>query len=838
MNSLIGAFFAISTLLLMYVLVGFPLLRLICPGARDGVTLLLAPVAGWMLITLLTSWCVQLGFAPMIAIGSLAILGILWWLASLILGGRSRLRPPSLTCIVRRAGLRFLVLVALICSGLIAIYSRLFTNPTGQFSFIGSVGPDGLGYAMAGQSIARGVFAPELHQTLVDAFPNVPESLSLSPLTGAVYSLPSFSTQAAIEFISGAGRFGWAGFEGLLLDVLEPSDLWLVQFALSTASILLLIPLFVTAHRGVGAWLCPKTLLFGAMLAAGPFLAYSWAQGGSGQVFILPAFTVFIFSFLGLIPRGYVIPLSALSVSVMLSTYADALTLSILLCVLLAVMVASRLMRNTIPLRRILMGSALGLVLFLPGALKFPVGLLTRSVDAGQAGWQVPSNFSILRVLGLQSPLTSSNQILGLSPLEQVPETIAYLVVPTAILLSLTITIRVLRRRSIGFGSGLLLASLTLACAIFLLTQVRQQNTNYQLMKAVSLLLPILGIGLLNTDLNRPGLAYWPRTIQARWNSKRLLLPWAMAVGLSCILLINAQNWTRDFRTSATFQPTSSVDLTDDSTTEDAFRRFNFVIDSDSSPASNWNSLSLGTLGNFRWLNRAGVSKLNSTELTGELALATTTNVLRGFPLARTIGNVASRPSEAPTLSWVPLGVEASRLVGMTAKDACNYTGLLWAARGLPVISGCQIDTKDQNGTFLGVTSEGRRFESGACPVSADHWRALLAISNSLQTGDLNLLDTGTYPGGLQILANRSGEIRINQIGADNSGWLIGYRDADRVTLVTLESSGSRILTTVNSRETSIDLPMPIACSSLTLGRELDTTWQPFALRATSVNIG
>lgn len=833
-SDLLFAFLLICSLLIVYFFVGYPIARFFSGAATIRQVVLIAPALGWMLVTLVAGWSVTLGISPVIPLCVLTLTGVIWWFAPRRWIKSPRFERPTSVRLISPNSWRHFGLLVLLAVFAVCIYFSLFQNPSGSLTFVGSVGPDALGYAMAGQSVARGQYSPELAELLESAFPGLPESLALSPLTGSVYSLSSFSSQAALEFITGAGRVGWAGLQGSLLSALGARSLWLIQFSLSTSGLLLLTPIFLLVRKGRSAIPRP-TILFAVFMVSGPFLLYSWAQGGSGQVFALPAFILFVTAFVGLVPKPMIAPTIALSTAVMTSTYSDALSLAVIVCVVLTTLTATRLVAISVHVRQVLLGLVLGIFLYLPGSLRLPLGLITRSVDAAQAGWQVPTDFSALRIIGLQGPLTTSSQILGLTPIEQIPRTLLFLVLPTCLLLVIFIFMRLQLRTPLSAGAGLFLSSWLTIALVFYLTQLRQGNTNYQLMKTVSSILPLLVIGLLSRWTQ-------PRKMHQSWPSRKLSrrlqfprLTWLVTVAVSVVLLATSFQWTRDFRDTAAFQSESSLEASGSQQATAAMDDFAFVVDGDSSAASNWRSLSLGTIANFRWLNRAGVSKLSSADLDGELAIATTDDSLARYPGSFELERISDSSAGDSPLTWLPLGTSAKRLKGKSSIEVCQYAGVLWAANGYPTISGCDVHEAVAGGVFLGQLRNGQKIEKGRCPTTTEHWRALITLTTSFATGgEAILLDTGEVPGALMISMNATGEIRLQQSQVVNGNWLIGYRDSAPLTMISLETNGSQIRSVVNMRETVIDLPRLITCAHLTIGRNVNSTWQPYALRATS----
>lgn len=633
----------------------------------------LDPFVGFALVTSYLSWCYIAGFTSLIRVLPLAFLALF--------GMSVTIRTQQWTSKSLRSRFKTFSLVA--ACVLIASYALIpGVAPWGGFSFTTGIGPDSIGYVISGQAIASGIARDSLDEVLTQQFQGIPLDLGLSPLTSLVYDLPSFTDQVQAEFLAGAGRIGWAGVHGMLIQLLGFPQTWLLAQVMCASSLLVLggLAWFAAQGRTFG-WL--RTMILIALVSTSSVTLYSWHQGGLGQIWVMPALFASMVAIAAKLPDRLAIAIFAGSIAVLTFSYSDALPLLLIVVSVLLLMKALKLSGFQIRYRTLILGTALGLITAIPLASELPTKVGLRSLDASQAGWWVPSALSLRSLVGLGGFLDSgSNATVASDTSNLFSAAFAGLFVAGGVLLVLIILVRLISGQPLDAWASVSVASSGVVLLIFVWTQVILDQSNYQLLKATSLLLPLAFGGLVFSSWSGPSLCIaqvasrhgdWvyrlprvPRQVSLLVVSTLFLLTW----------ILNSQQFIRDYRSVGYYSPQAFASEAYSPAMSKLFNRYAFVADE----SLGWEPVAMGALGNFQWLNRSGVKHLLEVKEELELAILTTNrdHDSANHESLLAAERVGSR-SGVPDL--VPLGVSAGTVVGLPGSAICEFALLLYMSK-------------------------------------------------------------------------------------------------------------------------------------------------------------
>ncbi|MCF8557994.1 MAG: hypothetical protein K9G28_10700 [Candidatus Nanopelagicales bacterium] len=787
---------------------------------RPRNALFVLPFVGYASSTVLLGWGVLLN-VPVLMVAVVGLAAVT--LAALVrsrrrLSGWRRLLPAT----TRRAlTTRYVWTLSLAAaSSVLAVLPAV--SPGGRLGFVESIGPDALGYAVSGQAVALGSGPRAIEASLVEAIPDVPVGLVLSPLTGAVYSLAEMTLQIQAEFLVGAARVGWAGPMGLLLEVFGLSSTWFAQAVLPVTALLLTALIGAYGGRKVRHF-GPRSLVYIVGSVAGSVLLYSWHQGGAGQVWAVPSFLGVVLAVSGAFGPRLAIPLGSLGVASLAATYSDGIVPALALAGVLVVFALVRAAPEG-ALRRTVMIFSAGLVLFLPVLFRIPQTVLARSLDSAQAGWEVPTALSLPSLLGLMPLLESAEQgPLGIELAVQRAQTFVLLVLPILVLGVWLLAMVWWNRRRLHAWLASGLAALLVLALVFLSTQAFGEQRNYQLVKAAALLSPLVlggmafGIGWRSLiPVRHRGVV--KRSAPAHGSA----LAWLVSVVAVVLLVTSTVQWIGGYRATATYvDGLSGLEYSTEAT--DVLDAHTFVLPVDSHAA--W---SLATAGNFSYANRPQVKSLTRSGPPREVVLAGGVSAITDAVMAgRKVGEPLGTPTDE-TDALVSLQSTDAVFEGRSGADNCQIAGILWAATGRQPILGCDPGNPDDEAVSLGSPPSRQGFTAQQPCTPAEELDAVnvgLLLGAGYQPEPGLLLSSGDATNALRVRVDASGVVALEQLGSGLEPISLGTLDSSGSNFIHVQLGGGRATGVLNGRETSSEWPDPVACSTWTLLEGGQWTW-------------
>jgi hypothetical protein len=373
-------------------------------------------------------------------------------------------------------------------------------------------------------------------------------------MSSDVYKIPSYTDQVQAEFLVGAKRWGMAIYTGTLVAFLGESSVWALQSVASMYSILalMLMSLGISARRKNRS--SGVDLIIPALIALNSNLLYVLHEGGLAQIWVLPV--IFAIAYLvteRIGPSELMTGLlsSALMISMMF-TYFDAyLLMSGTLLVYVALLVTLR--KLSIELRKTLSGLFLGLAIswvFLFEEIKRQ--LLARLGDAQGGGWPTPRWLSPADSFGLFDAYKGVN-VLPRRGINQPFDLQDSLLTEVAVLV---VSISVIAYFLIGLSSSdlleirlLIFSCLFVIMAIYLKTRYLDQASNYQYLKGITMLLPILFLGAASIHLQSSKMFN---------NAPHISLPGIFGVAITLSILANI-SFQENWRSSAAWTEPSAT---------------------------------------------------------------------------------------------------------------------------------------------------------------------------------------------------------------------------------------------------------------------------------------
>lgn len=664
----------IGLLILVYSFIGFPILTFLRRLTTKRLRLLLSPVVGWMTLTTLLSWGARFELHPITVLRILVIVFLGYWLFFFWAYRRRITENNECGMMLKSKELWlyfttiFLIILFMSVPSFIA-----FSSSLGDFGFVTSIGPDAIGYAVSGQTLAAGTTLEDLGRMSDQAYPGTPSTLVISPLTVAVNSIPSFSTQIGLEFITGAGRIGYPASLAAALQFAGFSETWRMQHALAVAS-LVLVPITFLAlsnRRSSGRlWSLGLTLA----IASSSILLYTWTQGGVGQVWIAPALLMAILAVSGFFGKYLGTVLLALSIATMASSYQDALVLVLMVAIAVLILRLLRIAKG-LNASGIVAGFLFGLLLYPWALLAVSSSYFARSTDGGQAGWQVPFDLSLPQILNF-SPLTGVSQEMD----QQVIQTLVSLAEPLLVLGVLIWVARTFFCFVISPAMTALLGSFTAIVLIFVGTQVVSGFSNYQLIKTIALLIPII---YLSITLMLQAATESCRNLENRARGQFGVISIAL---ISTAVLAQSVNvgstLLSEFIEERYLAPTLYNTMAFQPEVEKLFGDYAFVTND-----AGWDEVALASLGDFRWLNRSGIQQLNDHDLVGDISWMISREKV-GMQFARFELTRGENPL-FDTYTVIPLKVPGLELSGLNYEGICSKIGPVLADLTLQEFSGC-----------------------------------------------------------------------------------------------------------------------------------------------------
>lgn len=788
---------AISTLFIMLILltlVGISVFSII-PGKTSLRLWLLAPFIGLAIFStvgFLSAFVGIDGIVPMFFVALILIVVALTFkrFEFISLARRSRKYVSE-----NKKQIIFIVLLP-ISAGIFALATQ-FDSEIG-FTYLARTGPDGLGYAISSQALSMGLSPAAISSQASDQLGNIPIGDIISSLTSGIYDLPSFTLQVQNEFLVGAQRLGFASIAGILIQLLGMGNLWLVQAVLAAVSFSLtvLLGIFVLS-RNTFRWL--KIILFTIFVVLSPVLLYSWFEGGTGQIFAMPAFLAFFVAIFYIKINVLKLLVTAGAVSILISSYLDGFFLAL---IFLAALYILQILKVTPEIRQkstLFVGICLGLLITLPISITIPQSIAARANDSGQAGWQVPSNFGFLQLFGFKnfySPASETSQLLWRE--FQTSQTAVVLLIPVGIIFGAIVVLHSLLRRKLSWEITTLLLGLFAISGQFILTQLMGSNNNYQLLKMAAMVLPLLLLMFSAIQAKTPAFITNRVSFAPLWNTTFKPLVSIATVG---ILLVSTISFFEETAEHTIPIDSELVQVAYTAETNQLFEKYMFVT-TESSPKV-VEDYFLGTLGDFYWLNRGpGVLKINSNQrslaLLGNGIETKTSDTESPF-------SIVSEPSQATTQKYViDLHENPSIISSHTPDDACLIAGILYSAQHEIALTRCDPEKAVLSGgvfTNTGITAD--LGSNSLLTTDNAEIRFISTVSPQLEVTPL-LRINGELGSG-EISLTPEGKLIYRDIASDSSS-LIGWASSNSSTFARLIWSPNKLTAIVNNHPVGIEV--------------------------------
>lgn len=759
-------------------------------------------LVGLGLLIVAAAICTAAGVPP--AIGTLFVLGssLVAFILVNLNSWRGRALGMGTVRILPQLRLRHLSSMAPVLWGtalsLIVVLPQVASD--GTVWFVSSVGPDAIGYAVAGQAVARGLFLPDLSRYLNEAG-IVPQLVAMGQ-GQAVYDLSSFTAQIQAEFLVGARRLGGAGVQGQLIALFGLERTFLVQVAFALAS-LILTNLFLIArlrHFVNGQRLYVLTAV---AVTVTPTLIYAFNQGGVAQIWVFPFVVAMIAAAAGMSDSRMATPLIAIGSAVCAASYLDALYASAIVLALLSALVALRVSRIPSLFTRLAIGLTVGLMLYPLSAMTLLANVRARVADVGQGGWGANAHLSLDALLGLTPLFLRPLRAVQTLPVEdEVWLVVGSLLLPVIILGAVALTWRRVRGVPLGAGESLALAALGAIAVVSAYTQFANGNSNYQVIKASVYFVPMVFLGIAYAI----GEAAPSSRLSSR--SPRAHLAWLAGVSCTFLILFNSFRLISDLRSTSDYTPDLAHSAYNE-TTLSQFERFAFVV-----PAPNLGLASLASLGDFHWVNRpfGQVQRVRVFRAPPELALLLPTSaVAQDGRLADSLLAVV------PGYQALPLGAPTGLIDGLPPGSVCEASTVLVAVMYDEAFSDCGLSVPLAQPQMLGWNAQQSVFSrESVCPVSMASWSGTMLIPTSMH-GTWEMLTTGDEVGSLVIERTGEGHLRawvrgsaLPAVTAEGLGQ--GGRHIDVLRWAVM---GGTVRLTLNGVNVDLQSELPLKCSRI-----------------------
>lgn len=683
----------------------------------------------------------------------------------------------------------------------------------GQATFSTTTGPDGVGYAVASQSIGAGVSPDAVGEQIQSNFATVPVDVIISTLSGGVHDLASMTAQIRGEFLVGADRLGLATLEGMLLGIFGLSAIWLLHLIICSMSLAACAFAGTFAFKGRKNEL-PRVGILALLLATNQFILYAWHQGGVGQVFTMPLLLALLLAASGKLGM-WTAPATAVATAGLMVSYQDAAVVAAAICGLSLLLQFLGLAEFQSRWRQFLTGFGIGMILVLPLVPDFGRFLVARGSDAGISGWSVPYAASPVDLLGL---VPAGSQALNWFDAAGVLRIASMITLGALLLAAVFARYRRPDSRELSGMTGTAIAVIIFLALVYAKTLLVDDATNYQFFKAVTMCLPFLLMYLVSIA---------PSSLAAESRDPLKVarsLVWSVAcVTLVAVITWNGFQWIRDWRSSAWYMPESFVSASYTPMTKAAFEKHDFVT---SDP---W-AVSYATLGDFHWINRDPYLRLPLDYSGREIAL-----------LARrdSVG-LKDRGVDPPAtyladgdLLYFGLGASSTGLRGQSYREICVAAGILWAAQGRTPLDGCnpQVPATD----FVALDTNGAIDES---PIGApcetriltNDWSGRILIKGLFPQDSTQFFETAKGEEGFNLSVDSVGRV-VATYPFLGDGEVVGFLRPGVWNVLSLKFDATGRTVSVNGVPKKLTLTPDVLCEEFRLVAPLSSAsdWEPAA---------
>jgi hypothetical protein len=360
------------------------------------------------------------------------------------------------------------------------------------------IGPDSAGYAISARAISQGETASQVQDEALRQAGGGSVAHVISPTTRLIDTTPSFTTQVAAEFLTGAHRWALSGTVAMIIYIIGPQYLWLVLSLLAALAMLAACTgiWFLIRRLTSSRWAAVvATVLFGLS----PSMLNAWHEGALAGTWVMPACVLIVLPLLRLGEMEVRWAAAALGLGLMglLPSYSDALFAWI--AVFAAAMVLS------IPLLRsawwrawwpLVAGAVGGVAVIAPASVVYLASVPLNLRENGSAGWSQPHWPSVGEALGLGNPYGSSE--VATVPRSAAQTAVGGLADALAAGFLGGLIYRQLRRPATVLLSSVVVAMV----AVYVQTRYVANASNYQYFKTIAILSPAgaLAVGRLLGD--------------------------------------------------------------------------------------------------------------------------------------------------------------------------------------------------------------------------------------------------------------------------------------------------------------------------------------------------